>query len=466
MKKKKVITIITTVAVIGVLGGTGYYYRDKIADSLPFVGNSKTEDKVYVEKLSKVMNTYTGVSNRYNGVVEAQESYEVSVDSGRTVKEVLVKVGDTVEEGQTLLTYDISDVEVKIKQANLELESINNEIENYNKQLGMLREEYNRLTDEDEKFAFATDIQSMENSIEQSRIDYESQKLEIDKLKDETQDSGVVSKKAGVVKEINESGMDGNGNNAPFMTIMQTGEYRVKGSIDEQNVWMVAAGQEVVIRSRVDESKTWTGTVSKLDTENVQDKNNDNYYMGGNSESVSATKYPFYIELESAEGLLLGQHVFIELDEGQEEPKEGIWLYADYVVQEEDTAYVWVANAKNRLEKRLVELGEFDENLSEYQIKAGLEENDYIAWPMPGFYEGITTVTDAAEVDYSSPLYNQESTEMFNDADMMDMMEGTEWMDTDMNMEETYSTEWVDEPMEKVQEGGTEVLDLGTEVAE
>ena len=53
------------------------------------------------------------------------------------------------------------------------------------------------------------------------------------------------------------------GNSAPFMTILQTGEYRIKGSIDEQNVWMLSEGQEVVIRSRVDSTKTWSGTIGE-----------------------------------------------------------------------------------------------------------------------------------------------------------------------------------------------------------
>ena len=442
MKKKNVIILIGTIVVIGVLGGTGYYFRDEIANRIPFFQTAKSEDKVYVEKLSKIMNTYTGNSNRYNGVVEAQESCDVNVDSSRTVKEVLVKVGESVEEGQTLLTYDISDIEMQIKQANLELESINNDIENYVKQLDMLNQEYQKLTDEDEKFSFATDIQSMQNSIEQSKIDLESKKLEIEKFKEQTQDSSVVSETTGVVKEINENGMDGNGNTAAFMTIMQTGEYRVKGSIDEQNVWMVSEGQEVVVRSRVDEKKTWKGTISKVDTENVQSNSNDNYYMGG-SDNSSATKYPFYIELATADGLLLGQHIYIELDQGQEEVKEGIWLYADYVVEDETGAYVWAASDKNRLEKRYVELGEFDAESGEQQIVSGLDENTYLTWPMQGLHEGITTVTDASEVDYSSPLYNQESTETYFDG-MEEIPMGTEWIEEQDGMYFEADTEYID----------------------
>ncbi len=47
---------------------------------------------------------------------------------------------------------------------------------------------------------------------------------------------------------------------------------------------------------------------------------------------------------------------------------------------------------------------------------SGLTEEDFIAWPMEGLYEGVRTVTDSEEVDYTSDLYNQETgTEGFDD---------------------------------------------------
>ena len=421
MKKKKIIIPVITIAVIGAVGGTGYYYRDNVMDmaaeaidvvseKIPFLKSGKSDDKVYVEKVSKIMNTYTGNTNRYNGIVESQDSYEVNVDSSRTIKEILVKVGDEVEEGQTLVTYDTSDLEMQVKQAKLELEGIQNEIDSSNKKIATLTDELNKTTDEDDQFSLKTDIQTEENSIEENKLDLESKNLEISKYQDQINASMVVSRRSGVVKEINENGTDSNGNNAAFMTILQTGEYRVKGSIDEQNVWMISDGQTVIIRSRVDENQTWNGTISKIDTDNVQKSDDDS----SSDSSVSATKYPFYVELPSAEGLLLGQHVYVELDEGQDEQKEGIWLYSNYVVQDDGGAYVWAANEKNCLEKRYVELGKYDENLAEYEILSGLAQNDYIAWSMEGLYEGVTTVTDASEVDYSSPLYNQDGTEMLD----------------------------------------------------
>ena len=73
--------------------------------------------------------------------------------------------------------------------------------------------------------------------------------------------------------------------------------------------------------------------------------------------------------------------------------------------------------------------------MDEYEIVSGLTEDDYITWPMQGLYEGVITVTDESEVDYSSPLYNQELEDMGGE-EIYDMDEfGTEAM---MEMDEFY----------------------------
>lgn len=86
----------------------------------------------------------------------------------------------------------------------------------------------------------------------------------------------------------------------------------------------------------------------------------------------------------------------------------------------EDEPFVWKADKKNRLRKCTVELGKYDENMDEYEIVSGLNEEDYIAFPMPGLYEGVKTVTEEAEVDYSSPLYNKGADDGMIDDGMID----------------------------------------------
>ena len=75
---------------------------------------------------------------------------------------------------------------------------------------------------------------------------------------------------------------------------------------------------------------------------------------------------------DAAADLILGQHVYLEPDAGQAQTKEGLWLMEGYFVFDGDTAYAWVKDEKERLEKREVTLGEYDSELAEYQIVSGL----------------------------------------------------------------------------------------------
>lgn len=365
-------------------------------------------DKVYVESVASLNSANSGAQNRYSGVVEPQEVWEVNKNPEKTVKELFVAEGDEVEEGTPLFEYDTDALKAELAQAELDLEGMRNEITNYQSQIRQLNEEKNTAPEE-EKFNYTVQVQSLQNSIKQTEYNIESKKIEMNKKQEAIDNATVTSQMAGVVKAVNESGMDDMGNSAAYITVLATGDYRVKGLISEQSVWSITEGQTVIIRSRIDEEQTWSGTISKVDTENQESNNNGNGYVSSGSDSgQTASKYPFYIDLDSTEGLILGQHVYIEMDEGQVAAKEGIWLFEGYIETEEDASYVWVANNRERLERRKVELGDYDENLGEYEIKSGLSEEDYIAYPMPGLYEGVSTVTDIEEVDYSSPLYNQE----------------------------------------------------------
>lgn len=447
MSKKKVGIIIGVVVVVAAVGVGGFFLKDKLTAS-----GGSSDDKVYVEEVSSVMNQASGIMNRFNGTVESQETYEVKVDSNRKVKEVNVEVGDEVKTGDVLLTYDTDELTSQVKQAKLDMEEMQNDIDNTNKQITTLTTERDQAADE-EKFDYTTQIQSLQNTIQQKKYDMEAKQLEIDKLQKQIDESTVVSKVDGVVKTINNSQSDDSGSSDAFMTVMQTGDYRIKGTINEQNVWSLSEGQSVIIRSRVDNSVTWTGTITKIDTENQVQSNNDNYSSDSGSEK--ATQYPFYVQLDSTDNLILGQHVYIELDEGQQEEKEGLWLYSYYIVQDDGDPYVWADNGKSKLEKRTVELGEYDENLDEYEIVSGLAEDDLIAWPMPGLYEGVKTVTNADEVDYSSPLYNSTEDGTLEDG-----------MGESVDMDGMYSTEMHDESFDMGTDTEMLMPEESTEVSE
>ena len=205
----------------------------------------------------------------------------------------------------------------------------------------------------------------------------------------------VTSPVDGRVQTLNaDGGYDNYGNPLPFMTVMETGVYRVKGLVNEANVGSVMEGMGVIVRSRVDNDVTWTGTISLIDWENPQQDNNNNYYYGSSDEMTTSNKYPFYVELDDAEGLLLGQHVYIEPDYGQDAEQDAntIRMPSWYINDVDGSAWVWAQDDKGLLEKRSVTLGEYDEMMDTYVIESGLTPDDYIAFPDDTLQAGMTCV--------------------------------------------------------------------------
>ena len=137
------------------------------------------------------------------------------------------------------------------------------------------------------------------------------------------------------------------------------------------------------LTSRSGSSDTWTGTVTLVDYENPsQGSDMDRYYGNSSDEMTTASRYPFYVALDSTDGLMLGQHLYIELDYGTD-VTPGVGVSASFVCYNEDgSAYVW-AEKNGKLEKRNVTLGEYDAMTDVQKITEGLSVDDYIAYPDP-----------------------------------------------------------------------------------
>ena len=401
-KKKIIITVIIAVAAIAIIAA--------IIIAAKARGTSSVADSgVYAQKVSDVMYS-NGTVDKYSGVVEAAESMDIKTDAEKTVKDILVSEGDDVEVGTPLFTYDTDELSAKRESAALELESLNNTLSGYDAQISQLTQEKKEAS-KDQQLDYTLQIQQVQTQQKQTQYDIASKKADIAKLDDSIDNATVTSTMAGTVKKINDN-QSADQTDSAFMTIISTGDYRVKGTIDEQSYYYsgLSEGMSVIIRSRVDATKTWLGTISKVDTENAQQDNSNSGYSEDES-SETASKYNFYIQLASSEDMLLGQHVFIEPDYGQSEVKEGIWIDESYIVQDDGDAYVWVMNGKNKLEKRTVKLGDYDEQLCLYEIKSGLSEDDYIVWASDDLYEGEAAQTWEEYIENGDGAVDDESVE-------------------------------------------------------
>ena len=198
---KKRILILLGILIIGG-GATGVCWK------MGIIGNQQqtSSDAVYVTKISDLTDQTSGVSNRYAGVVEPQETVSVELESGRTVKEVKVKTGDQVKKGQLLFEYDLSSIEDDLKQAQLDLDRLKNEQISLTEQIATLEAEKKKAKAEDQ-LSYTIEIETNKMNLKKNEYSQKSKQSEIDKLQSATQNTEVRSEIDGVIQKIDTSKM-------------------------------------------------------------------------------------------------------------------------------------------------------------------------------------------------------------------------------------------------------------------
>ncbi|MBR5740608.1 MAG: HlyD family efflux transporter periplasmic adaptor subunit, partial [Firmicutes bacterium] len=305
---------------------------------------------------------------------EAQQTTDYKITDGQTIAKIYVTQGQTVAAGDVLFEYDVTEAKNNVQLANLDIEGLNQQIA-----------------------ALSPNASDPYTKIEiiQLQTQIEAKRMEIQGYQQQISQSVVKSSVSGIVKAVNESGYNSQGMEAPIVSVMESGEYRVKCKINEQQFYLINVGDPVIVRSRVDETKTWKGTVSKIETEPTTSDNNDMYYYGGGG-GDTASQYPFYVALESTDGLMLGQHVIVEPMNGDEPAAEGLWVDQSlFVMDDNGSCYVWVAE-KGKLVKRKVEIGMTNDENYTYQVLSGLELSDLVAWPDDTYKEGMKVIDSSS----------------------------------------------------------------------
>lgn len=370
------------------------------ASLLAGCGGGGDKDAVSVQQVSSLVTVNVSGNNRYSGIVEAQKIQKVKKSSKKKVKKCYVKEGDTVRKGEALFTYDTTSIQLELESAQLELEKMKSEISSYDTQIAELEKERQKASS-DEKLSYSLEIQEAQLDKAEAQYNYQTKQKDYEKLQKSSKKTTVYAKINGIVQSVgSDSSDDEDSSSDVYISILQTGSYRVKGTISETNMRSLEEGGAVQVISRVDDSETWSGTVSEIKQDSGSDSSgNDDYDDGSSGES--ATKYTFYVDLDDPSGLMLGQHVYIQLgeDDSADETAEGFALSAAYLSQDEDGGwYVWKSNRK-KLVKQTVTVGDYSEYDDTYMILDGLTEDDYIAFPDEGLEEGDKTVEYDASAD-------------------------------------------------------------------
>lgn len=411
MKKKVIGVIVTIVILLIVVGVGGSFLLPMLTED---VYNTNT---AFVIPIAELNGTMTFSSNRYSGVVETQEVVSVKADNDKTIKETYVEAGDDVKKGDKLFEYDVEEMKIQLSQSELDLEQTQSEISSYNTQIESLEKEKKTATT-NQQLSLTNQIEALKLDLKKANYTVETKTKEIEELNKSIENCVVKSTVDGKIQSVGSSDSYSSTSNA-YITIASDGDYRIKALVSEENIYSLYEDASVIIRSRINDEQIWTGKITSIDTA-APDSSQSAYG------TETTTKYPVYVELDSTDDLMVGQHVTIELDLGQMtiEEKSGLWLDEFYICDIDSAPYVWCDNGSGRLERRSVELGDYDEELMKYDIVSGLTEEDYIAFPEDRLTEGMATITELDDSYFDTYEAGEEEI-VIDDGEYVDNGDGT-----------------------------------------
>lgn len=349
---------------------------------LGMAGCAQKETHVFVQKVESLTQMGAiGANDRFGGIVVSESVTEIKKDDDKAIDQVYVSKGDEVTEGQELFSYDTEQIQLSLDKQRIELEQLESSIESYTQQIEQLEKDRERSWSSSDKLKYTLQIQTNQIDLKEAQLNLKTKQTEVQKSEHLLANAVVTSPVDGRITALGDEQTDNYGETKAYITIQQTGSFRVKGTLNEMQMGSIIEGDRIRVESRMDDSQFWMGTVSLVDYENPTQGSSSSYYIDSD-EMGNSSRYPFYVEMDSIDGMLLGQHVYLSVEQEQTEELTGLLLSASFIAyDEEGNPFVWADNGRGNLEQRIVELGEYDGTSDAFQILSGLDEADYIAFP-------------------------------------------------------------------------------------
>ena len=329
-----------------------------------------------------------------SGTVTAKNEQYVYFDASKgDLDEILVSVGDKVEEGQALVKYSSADAQAAYDAADRAVAKADRHIEELNK----ARENASaapaspQIPTEaglpEQAQAATPSVSSIDSQISDAKDNRADAVAQLNKAQAQLDAATVLSTLEGTVVEVNRNvSKSPTGNSQVVVHVVSNENLQVKGELSEYNLANLSVGQEVTFTSKVYQDKSWTGKISYISDYPKNNGEAANAALGGNTGS----KYPYTVDVTSDIGeLKQGFSVSVEV----KNKSKAILVPLTSVVTENDKNYVWLVDDQKKAKKVEVTLGNADADNQE--ITSGLTDGaKVISNPTSSLEEGKEVKAD------------------------------------------------------------------------
>lgn len=329
-----------------------------------------------------------------SGTVTAKNEQYVYFDASKgDLDEILVSVGDKVEEGQALVKYSSADAQAAYDAADRAVAKADRHIEELNKarENASATPASSQVPTEaglpEQAQAATSSVSSIDSQISDAKDNRADAVAQLNKAQAQLDAATVLSTLEGTVVEVNRNvSKSPTGNSQVVVHVVSNENLQVKGELSEYNLANLSVGQEVTFTSKVYQDKSWTGKISYISDYPKNNGEAANAALGGNTGS----KYPYTVDVTSDIGeLKQGFSVSVEV----KNKSKAILVPLTSVVTENDKNYVWLVDDQKKAKKVEVTLGNVDADNQE--ITSGLTDGaKVISNPTSSLEEGKEVKAD------------------------------------------------------------------------
>ena len=329
-----------------------------------------------------------------SGTVTAKNEQYVYFDASKgDLDEILVSVGDKVEEGQALVKYSSADAQAAYDAADRAVAKADRHIEELNKarENASATPASSQVPTEaglpEQAQAATSSVSSIDSQISDAKDNRADAVTQLNKAQAQLDAATVLSTLEGTVVEVNRNvSKSPTGNSQVVVHVVSNENLQVKGELSEYNLANLSVGQEVTFTSKVYQDKSWTGKISYISDYPKNNGEAANAALGGNTGS----KYPYTVDVTSEIGeLKQGFSVSVEV----KNKSKAILVPLTSIVTENDKNYVWLVDDQKKAKKVEVTLGNADADNQE--ITSGLTDGaKVISNPTSSLEEGKEVKAD------------------------------------------------------------------------
>ena len=232
-------------------------------------------------------------------------------------------------------------------------------------------------------------IDSKEDDIKDAKLDIREAELKVKKAQRSLEEATITATINGVVKSVGDPEV-GQVDEEAFLTVNSDEGLYVQGTISELKLDSVEVGAMVDGMSQ-ESSVGFMATITEVSEYPTSDQ------YGWSDGNTNVSNYPFLAYIEDSTGLNVNESVSLNIQADAEDVAGTIYLEKPYIRSENGQSYVWITDSNKRLKKQYIKTGKMLYG-STVEVKEGLSEEDYIAFPYgKNVKEGAKTVNEDDE---------------------------------------------------------------------